>query len=159
MTVPQKYFDNVKSGGLLSYCKPVSESDITKIKSEFSKISEQFLSFIREIGISENHDKFGLCWPISGENFAQHPSSQIYNSSAGRSLFPKAIHSLFSKPNKTARIYSRAVVIYETGASWRYGFDAKIGGDSIYCLDFSGPQWTKDFPDFFTFIESMLSTE
>ena len=137
----------------LAFCNPVSEVEIAKVLEEYPNISKQYIEFIREIGWSEDWDAFGLRDPISGEDFNFHPSAQIYNSAAGQALFPK------DTPENPDEVWKNAIVIFDPFASWRYCFGHKEGGDAVYCLDLSGPEWTKDSPDFFTFIESMLSTE
>lgn len=150
--VPDRFLKLAKDpSSQLAFCNPVPEEDIEKVLEEFPNMSEQFIAFVREIGWSEDTEKFGLCRPLSGDNFNFHPSAQLYNSDAGQALFPKGM------PENPDKIWNNAIVIYDTFASWRYCFGVKEGGDSVYCLDFSGPEWTEESPDFFSFIEDILS--
>ncbi len=131
------------SNNVLKSLVPVSKEELEQIKKRYPEISQQYLDFISEIGVGETMNGIYIYTPDPVDGIEEHQSYQIYNSEAGSKL-------LNNEP--TTKMPDDAIMIADSGASWRYCLSPSKG-NMVFCLDMSGPEFDEIEKDFFTFIQ------
>jgi hypothetical protein len=137
------HFDSERQ---LATLAPVPDSMVADIAARHPGISEQYLEFLRAVGTGETARGMYVYAPDPASSVEQHPSYKIYNSAAYASLFG---------PRKGDTIPADAVAVADSGASWRYCLCPSLG-EGVFCLDMSGPTFTKQHDDFFTFVATSM---
>jgi hypothetical protein len=133
----------------LSSLQPMPDSDVRRIAADHPGISEQYLEFIRSIGTGEMTRGFCIYEPEPASLVEQHPSFQMYQSSYSR------VRSLFGQQVEPTLIPADAVMIADSGASWRYCLCPSLS-EGVFCLDMGGPTFEIEAENFFSFVASIL---
>ncbi|MBX5154979.1 SMI1/KNR4 family protein [Rhizobium lentis] len=127
----------------LSSLEPVSNEKLSGIIARYPAISQQYLEFIRVIGVGSTTKGFYIYEPEPASFVERHPSFQLYQSSSYSKVYG-------ARPEGDS-IPADAVSIADCGASWRYCLWPSSGG-GVFCLDMAGPSFEPEADDFYSFV-------
>lgn len=148
--IPAKYLKAKKQGRIFAPLKPMSELEVKEIEREYPGISDQYLSFILNVGVGETANGMYIYRPYETVELQEHPSFKLYNRPTHKKLF--GIWPIKTKDDNLG------FCIADSGASWRYCFGSQLG-KTVYCFDMAGPTFEEEANDFFTFIDETILTE
>jgi len=134
--------------GELSSLKPLSDEQVAAIAAQHPGISNQYLEFVREIGIGSTTRGLNVYDPEPASNAEIHPSYQAYQSLSYRALTGRPQSPVNPFP-------ADAVAVADSGASWRYCLCPSVGS-GVFCLDMAGPSFEPECDDFFSFAARTL---
>lgn len=136
--------------GQLASLSPVSPSTVAEIAERFPAISTDYLAFIQYIGVGTTTADMQIYLPQPASLMANHPSSALYATAPAQALFG-------TRP-APAPIPDDAVLIADSGASWRYCLCPSVSG-AVFVLDVAGPSFDQEAPDFTSFVCDTLILE
>lgn len=126
---------------------PLDEQHIIEIAVRHPNISVQYLHFLQHIGVGTTTTEMHVYEPQPITEMRNHPSFKIYNSKPSRRLF-----GLIAQKSV---LPTDAVIIADSGASWRYCLRLSKP-DTVYIADMLGPTFEIEASDFFTFVRNTL---
>lgn len=131
----------------LSTLTPLAEPIVAEIAMRYPQISGQYLRFLQHIGVGTTTTEMHVYAPRPLAEILHHPSFKIYNSKPSRRLFGL----MAEKPV----LPDDALVIADSGASWRYCL-CLSKPDRVFVVDMMGPTFETEATDFFTFVRNTL---
>ncbi|MCR8825813.1 hypothetical protein [Pseudosulfitobacter koreensis] len=131
----------------LASLTPLDAETVADIQVRHPNISVQYLDFIRTIGVGTTTNEMHIYQPQPIAELSKYTSFKIYNSKSARQLFGLA--------SKKAVFPSDAVVVADSGASWRYCLRLS-DPDTVFVADMMGPTFEPEASDFFTFVRKTL---
>ncbi|MGO4355139.1 hypothetical protein AB4Z25_24795 [Rhizobium sp. RAF36] len=134
--------------GELSSLEPLSDEQVAVIAVQHPGISNQYLEFVRKIGIGSTTRGFNVYDPEPASSAETQTSFQAYQSLSYRTLTGRPQPPVNPFP-------ADAVAVADSGASWRYCLCPSLG-PGVFCLDMSGPSFEPECDDFFSFAASTL---
>ena len=134
--------------GELSSLVPLSDEQVAAIAAQYPGISQQYLEFVRKIGIGSTTRGLNIYDPEPASNAENHPSYEAYQSIAFQTLTGR------SQPPESP-VPADAVAVADSGASWWYCLCPSLG-PGVYCLDMGGPSFEPEGDDFFSFAAGTL---
>lgn len=131
----------------LSPLQPVPDSIVTRIAENYPGISKQYLEFIRMVGTGATKQGFYIYEPEPASQIEKYTSYQLNHSAAYRALLGNSPES----PDLPAD----AVMIGDSGASWRYCLCPSIG-EAVFCLDMGNAPFEVQYDNFFSFVADLV---
>ena len=146
--ISSRYLAQSLLGGVFHGLRPVSQDEVAEIAHEHPGISTSYLAFIAQIGVG-SCEAGNIYAPVPVEELIDHQSYKLYRSEARLRLFGK------SRP---VPFPLGAVMVADTGASWKYGFGPELG-EPIQTFDLSDASLERSHDSFDHLIVDWLAAK
>ena len=153
--IPDRLLSEAVPGGHFDGMERMNDTAVQRIIAQYPRISRQYIVFITEIGIGRPiRDRAPyICEPEPIETVTNDSSFLLYQGKPYR-----GIKSFFGLQPPKPKLPHGALIVSDTGASWRYCFGPELG-DKIYCFDNASLEFTVEADDFFSFLAKYIPVD